>query len=171
VPLLQAQLVDPDVGDHPLGIDLLVRRVGQLVTDDPPDGLGRDAQPAGHVLLRAADERPQDMLLEPEGVAGVPPLERRDQVLPAAAVRAAVVGRLVHPEGGLAPDVQIPDHLGGVLDLDAGVGRAAAPVTPATGRPRPVHLESVPIVVAFVSGDGDAGGQIDIDGDRGHRRT
>jgi hypothetical protein len=39
VPLLQAQLVDADVGDDALGIDLLGLGVGQLVLDDQPDRL------------------------------------------------------------------------------------------------------------------------------------
>ena len=157
VPLLQAQLVDAHVGDDPPGIDLLGLGVGQLVADDQPDRLGGEAQPAGHLLLGAADEQSQHLLLEAVGVARVPAFEGRQQVLAVVAVRAAVEGRRVDPEAGLAPDVQVPDDLGGVLDLDAGVFLPTAVVTAAAVRPGPGDLEAVAVAVAFVGGDGQPG--------------
>ena len=93
------------------GIDLLGLGVGQLVADDQADRLGGDAQPAGDFLLVAADQQPQHLLLEAVGVAGVLALEGRDQVLAVVAPGAAVEGGLVDPEAGLAPEVQVADHL------------------------------------------------------------
>jgi hypothetical protein len=170
VPLLQAQLVNADVLDHPPGIDLLGLGVGELVADDQADRLRRDPDPPSDVLLVAADQRPEHVPLEAEGVADVPALERRDQVLAVVARGAAVEGRLVDPEAGLAPEVQIPHHLHGLLDLDTGSFRPMAVVTAAVGRPRPGHLNAVAGAVAVVGGDGHAGGQIDVDGDCGHGR-
>src|SRR5262249_46079643 len=170
VPLLQAQLVDADVGDDPLGVRLLGPGVGQLVADDQPDRLRRDAQPPGDFLLVAADEQPQDLLLDAVGGAGVPPLEGGQQVLAVGAVGAAVEGGLVGPEAGLAPDVQVPDDLSGVLDLDVGIFLSTAAVAAAAVRPGPGDLEAVAVTVPLVGGDGNARGQIDVDGDAGHVR-
>ena len=60
-----------------------------------------------------------------------------DQVLAVVAVGAAVEGGLVDPEAGLAPDVQIPDDLSSVLDLDVGAFLSAAAVAAAAVRPGP----------------------------------
>ena len=168
VPLLEAQLVDADIVDRPLGIDLLGPGVCELVADDPADRLRREAQPPGHVLLVAADERPQDVLLEAEGVADIAAFEGRDQVLAVAAEGAAVEGGLVGPEAGLPPDVEIAHHLDRVLGFDAGVLLMAAAVAKAALGPGPIDLEAVAVAVAVVAGDGHAWGQIDIDGDTGH---
>jgi hypothetical protein len=62
MPLLEAQFIQADVGDHPLGVDPAI--LGQLVLHDAFHGLGGDAQAAGDILRRAADERPQDELFE-----------------------------------------------------------------------------------------------------------
>jgi len=110
MPLLKAQFIQTDVGDHPLGVDHAI--LGQLVLDNPLHRLGGDPQAAGYVFRRAADQRPQDELLETVGVGGVLPLERRDQMLAMVAPRTAVEGSLVDPEAGLAPDVEVPDRLG-----------------------------------------------------------
>jgi hypothetical protein len=168
VPLLEAQFIDAHVRDDPPGIDPAGPGVGQLVPDDQPDRLRRHAEPTGDLLLGAADQRPQDVLLEAAGIADLPPLEGRDEVLTVTAVGAAVEGGLIDPEAGLAPEVQIPDHLGTALALDAGVVLAAAAVAAAALRPRPSDLEAVAVAVAVVGGDGDAGRQIDINGDGGH---
>src|SRR5262249_32963404 len=145
--------------------------VGQLVADDQPDRLGRDTKPPGDFLLVAADEQPQDLLFKAVGVAGVPPLEGRQQVLAVGAGGAAVGGGLVGPEAGLAPDVlQVADDLSGVLDLDVGAFLSAAAVTAAAIRPGPGDLEAVAVAVPLVGGDGNARGQIDVDGDAGHVR-
>jgi hypothetical protein len=158
VSLLEAQLVDADIVDRPLLIDLLGPGVRQLVADDPADRLGRDAQPPGHLLLTAADERPQDVLLKADGVANIPALEGRDQMLAVAAEGAAVEGGLVHPEAGLAPDVQIPHHLDRVLGLDAGVLVPATAVAAAAVGPGPGDLEAVAVAVAVVARDRHARG-------------
>jgi hypothetical protein len=170
VPLLQAQLVDPDVRNDPFGGDLLVLGVRQLVADDQGDGLRRDAEPARHVCLGAADQRPQDVLLEPVGVADVPPLERRDEVLPVVAERAAVEGRLVDPEAGLAPHVQIPDDLHRAFVFHPGRLVPAAAGTPVAGGERPGDLEGVAVAVAVIAGDRHPVREIDVDGDLSHGR-
>ncbi len=171
VPLLEAQFVDPDIRDDSLRIDPLGSGVGQLVADDPPDRLGRDPEPAGDFLFVAADQRPKHMVLESECVAGVPALERRNQVLPAAAMRAPMVRRLIDPEAGLPPNVQVPDDLDRVLDFDAGIRVPSAPVTVAPIRPRPSDLESVTVAVPLVAGERHARGKIDVNGDRRHDRS
>jgi hypothetical protein len=171
VPLLQAQLVDPDVMDHPLGIDLLGLGVGQLVADDQADRLGGNAQPPRDFLLIAPDERSQHLLLEAVGVAGVFAFEGRDQVLAVVAPGAAVEDGLVDPEAGLAPEVQVAYDLDGVLDLQVGVVFLAAGIATTAGGPGPGDFEAVSFAVALVGGEGDARRQIDVDGDRGHGRT
>src|SRR5512147_837634 len=88
VPLLQAQFIQADVGDHALGIDPAI--LGPLVLDDPLHRLGGDPQAAGHVLGRAADERSEHELLEAGGVGRVFPLERGDDVLAVVAPGTAV---------------------------------------------------------------------------------
>jgi hypothetical protein len=168
VPLLEAQFVDAHVRDDPPGIDLAGPGVDQLVPDDQPHRLRGHAEPTGDLLLGAADQRPQEVLLEAAGIADIPPLEGRDEVLTVAAVGAAVEGRLIDPEAGLAPEVQIPDHLGATLALDPGVALVAAAVTVAALRPRPSDLEAVAVAVAVVGGDGNSGGKIDLNGNGGH---
>lgn len=56
MPLLQAQFIQPNIGNHTVGVDLSV--LGQLILDDPFHRLGRDSQPARDLLSRAADQRP-----------------------------------------------------------------------------------------------------------------
>jgi len=55
VALLQAQFVDADIGDLPMGFDLLGLGISQLVLDNQGDRFGRDAQAASHLLFVAAD--------------------------------------------------------------------------------------------------------------------
>jgi hypothetical protein len=170
VPLLQAQLVDPDVRHDPFGGDLLSLGVRQLVTNDQGDGFGRDAEPAGDVRLGAADQRPQDVLLEPVGVAHVPPLERRDQVLAVVAERAPVEGGRVDPEAGLAPDVQVSDDLHRPLVLDPGRLVPAAAGTPVVGGERPGDLEAMAFPIPVIARDRHTVREIDVDGDLSHGR-
>src|SRR5207302_8070825 len=125
---------------------------------------------AGHLLLVAADEGAQHVLLEAEGVADVPPLERWDPVLTVVTPAAAMKGGLIDPEAGLAPEVQVPDDLDRVLHLDAGVVLPAAAAAAAASGPGPGDLEAVAVAVPLVGGDGDPGGQIHVDGDRSHGR-
>jgi hypothetical protein len=141
-----------------------------LVADDQGDRLGRGPEPSGDLRLGAADQQPQHVLLEPEGVARVPPLERRDQVLPVAAERTPVEGHLVDPEARLAPEVQVPDDPDSPLVLDPGRLVPAAAGTPVAGREGPGDLEGVAVAVAVIGGDRHAVGQIDVDGDLSHGR-
>jgi hypothetical protein len=169
VPLPQAQFVDSPIGDDPQRIDLLGLGVGLLVAVDQPDRLGSSAQPAGHLLLVAAEEQAQHLLLEAVGVARVPALEGREQVLAVtvSAKGASVEGGLVDPEARLAPDVQVPDDLGGILDLDVGVFLPAAVIATAALRPGPGDLEAVAGALALEAGDGHVRQEIDVDGDGG----
>jgi hypothetical protein len=91
------------------------------VADNEADGFGRNAQPPGHFFLVAADEQAQDLLLEAVGVAGVLALEGWDDILAVVTPRAAVEGRLISPEAGLAADVQVADDLYPVAELEVGL--------------------------------------------------
>jgi len=90
MPLLQAQFIQPDVGDHAPGIDPSI--LGQLILDDPVDRLGRDPQATGDLLRRAADQRAEHELLEAIRIGHVLALERGDDVLAVVTPRAAVEG-------------------------------------------------------------------------------
>jgi hypothetical protein len=155
VPLLQTQFVNAQVGDDTPRVDLLGLAVGQLVADDPLHGFGGDAQTPGRLRCVAADQQPQDLLLEAVGVADIAALERRDQVLTVAAVRAAVVGGLVDPEAGLPPEVQIADDLDGIFEFDLGLLLSAAVVAAAALGPGPGDFKAVAVAVAMRSGDGE----------------
>ena len=148
------------------GVDHAI--LGQLVLDDPLHRLGGDPQAAGHVLGRAADQRPEHELLEAEGVGRVLPLERGDDVLAVVAPRTAMEGGLVDPEAGLAPDVEVPDGLGGRLELDVGAILMPAPLAAAAFGQGPADLEAVSVLVAFIPGDLHAGGQVHLDRHAGH---
>ena len=76
VPLLQAQFIQPNVGEHTLGIDLSI--LGQLILDDPVYRLGRDSQATGNLLRRAANQRAEHELLEAISVGHVLAFERGD---------------------------------------------------------------------------------------------
>ena len=101
MPLLQAQFIQPNVGDHTLGIDLSI--LGQLILDDPVYRLGRDSQATGNLLRRAADQRAEHELLEAISVGYVLAFEWGDNVLPVVALRTAMEGSLVNPESRAAP--------------------------------------------------------------------
>jgi hypothetical protein len=86
------------------------------------------------------------------------------------AVRTAVEDRLVDPEAGLAPEVQIPDDLHGLLHFELGLLFATTVVTVAADWPGPGNFKAVAVPVALVSRDSDAFWQIDINGDGSHGR-
>jgi len=159
------------VGDHPRRIDLLVLGVGELVPDDEPDHLRRDAQPAGGLLLGAADEQPQGVFLEAVGVGDVLALEGRNEGLAVMAMGAAMEGGLVDPEAGLAPQVEVADDLGAVLGLQVGRIVVAAAVAADAGRQGPGDFKAVPLAVTLIGRDGHVGRQIDVDGDGSHDFT
>jgi hypothetical protein len=166
MPFLEAQLVQADVGDHPLGVDDAV--LGQLVLDDVFHHLGRDAQTAGHLLSIAADQRSEHELFEALGVGDVLALERRNDVLPVIAPGTAMEGGLIDPETGLVPDVEVPDHLGRRLERDVGGVLTSAALTAAAFGQGPTDLEAMSVLVAFVTGNLDSRRQIDINDDAGH---
>lgn len=169
VPLFQTELVDAHVGDDSPGIDLLGLGVGELVADDETNHLGGDAESAGHFFLVAADEQPEDVVLEAVGVADLLAAERRGDVLAVVAAGATVVGGLINPEAGLIADVQVPDDLHLVGELQVGGFIPVAAVASAAGGQGPGDFKAVAIAVAMVSGDGDVRGQIDFNGDGRHR--
>ena len=148
------------------GVDHAI--LGQLVLDNPLHRLGGDPQAAGYVFRRAADQRPQDELLETVGVGRVFPLERRDDVLAVVAPRTAMEGGLVNPEAGLAPDIQVADGLRGRLELDVGAILMPAPLTATAFGQGPADLEAVSVLVAFLPGDLHARGQVHFDRHVGH---
>ena len=129
MPLLQAQFVQADVGDDPLGIDLAL--LGQLILHDPFHRLGRDPQAAGDVLRRAPDQGSEHKLLEAVGVGDVFALERGDDVLAVVAASTAVEGSLVNPKARLVPDRKVPNGLRGGFELDLGTLLVPAFFTPA----------------------------------------
>jgi hypothetical protein len=81
-----------------------------------------------------------------------------------------VEGRLLDPEAGLTPDVQVPDDLDRVLELQVCLVFAAAAVAAAVLRQRPGDLEAVAVGVALLGGDGYPRRQIEVDRDGGHGR-
>jgi hypothetical protein len=143
---------------------LKVLRAGQR----QEGGFG-NSQPGGSDLESCY--RVVRVLLEAVGVRGVLALEGRDEVLAVAAVGAAVVGRLVDPEAGLAPHVQVAHDLHTVLVLQVGLVFTAAVVTADAGGQRPGDLKAVPLAATLVGGNRDIGRQIDFDGDGSHDLT
>ena len=163
VPLLQAQFIQPNVGDHTLGIDLSI--LGQLILDDPVYRLGRDSQATGNLLRRAANQRAEHELLEAISVGHVLAFERGDNVLPVVTPRTAVEGSLVNPETGLLPQVEVPDRLGGRFELDVGDVVVATFFTAASCGQGPPHLQAMAVLISLVTGDLHLRWKVDIDGD------
>src|SRR5262249_15780619 len=133
--------------------------IGQLVAGDQADGLGGDAQAPGHFFLVAADEQPEDVLLKAVGVAGVLALEGRDHVLTVGARRAALEHRLIDPEAGLAPEVEVANDLRAVAELEVGLVVPSAGVTATALGQEPRDFKAVAVTAALVGGDGDPGRQ------------
>src|SRR5271157_1414720 len=166
MPLLQAQFIQPNVGDHTLGIDLSI--LGQLILDDPVYRLGRDSQATGNLLRRAADQRAEHELLEAISVGYVLAFERGDNVLPVVTPRTAMEGSLVNPETGLLPQVEVPDRLGACFELDVGDVVVATFFTTASCGQGPPHLQAMAVLIPLVTGDFHLGNKVDIDGDPSH---
>src|SRR5271157_5373127 len=166
MPLLQAQFIQPNVGDHTLGIDLSI--LGQLILDDPVYRLGRDSQATGNLLRRAADQRTEHELLEAISVGYVLAFERGDNVLPVVTPRTAMEGSLVNPETGLLPQVEVPDRLGACFELDVGDVVVATFFTTASCGQGPPHLQAMAVLIPLVTGDFHLGNKVDIDGDPSH---
>src|SRR5271154_4639752 len=168
VPLLQADLIHANVANHPRRVDGL--GILQLVLDDATDRLGRDAQAPRNVRFRAADQQVHDVLLESIGVAGVFPLERRDQILTMVAAGTAMKDAFINPEARLAAYVEVPHHARFAALLQAGLILVPATLTSTALGPSPRDLEAVALAAAFVRGEFPPFGQIDVDGDAGHSR-
>src|SRR5262249_54451246 len=84
------------------------------------------------------------------------------------AAGTAVEGRLVDPEAGLAPDVEVADGLRGRLGFDVGAILVPAPLAEAAFGQGPADLEAVPILVALIAGDLHTRGQVHLDRHAGH---
>ncbi len=150
-------------------IDLLGGGIRQLVADDQADHFCGNAQASGSLHFAAADQQAQYLELEAVRVAGVLALRGREEELPVVAPREAAERRLVDPEAGLPPRIQIPDHLDPLAGLDGGLVLAAAPLATAALGQRPSNFELMAIGVALVGGDGHAGRQIDFECNGRHR--
>jgi hypothetical protein len=109
--------------------------------------------------------------LEAVGVGDVAALERGQQVLPPAVAGAVVQGRLVDPEAGLAPDVQVADDVEGGLVFQAGRPFVFAAVAAAAVGQGPGDVAGVAVAVALVLADLDPLGQIQFDGDAGRSQV
>src|SRR5512135_2186255 len=151
MPLLQAQFIQPNVGDHTLGIDLSI--LGQLILDDPVYRLGRDSQATGNLLRRAADQRAEHELLKAISRGDVLAFERGDNVLPVVTPRTAVEGSLVNPETGLLPKVEVSNRLGSRLELDVGDIVMTTFFTAASCGQGPPHLQAMAILIPLVTAD------------------
>ena len=66
--------------------------------------------------------------------------------------------RLVHPEGGLAPQVEVADGVEGVLIVQAGRAFLATTITAAALGEWPADMEGVALAMAFILADLDAFG-------------
>ena len=86
----------------------------------------------------------------------------------AVAAGTAVESGGVDPEGGLAEDVEVADHLGvgRALQVDGFVEAAAA--AGGAGGQRPGDFQAVGVAGAAVAEDGDASGEVEVEGDAGH---
>jgi len=173
VAFLQADLVHADIRDHTLRIDHQRLAVGQLVLDDETHRLGGDAQPPRHLGFVGADEHPQHEFLEAIGVCRVLAFERRQEVMPMMAFGTAMKDGLIAKERWLTKDLEIPDdaHFALVeIGFQACRLDGFAPRTAARFGQRPRNFDAVRLGQAMIAGDGDAFGQIDIDGEVGHGR-
>lgn len=173
VAFLQADLVHADIRDHTLGIDHQRLAVGQLVLHDETHRLRGDAQPPRHLGFVGADEHPQHEFLEAKGVCRVFAFERRQEVVAMMAFGAAMKDGLIAEEGGLPENIEIAHdtHFALVeIGFQACRLRGFATRTAARFGQRPRNFDAVRIGQAMITGDGDAFGQVDVDGEVGHGR-
>jgi hypothetical protein len=77
-------------------------------------------------------------------------------------------GGLVDPEAGLAPEVEIPNGLGGRLERDVGDVLMSTTLAAATFGQGPTHLEAMTVRNARVAGDLHTRREVHVDGDTGH---
>jgi hypothetical protein len=173
VTLLQADLVHADVFNHPFRIDHQRLAVGQLILDDESHRLGGDPQTPRHLGLVGADEHTQHLFLETIRVTGVFAFERRQEVLAMMAFGAAMKNRLIAEEAGLAENIEIADDAR-FANVEIGFQACGfdgfATWTAARFGHGPSNFNAVSIGAAMIPGDGNAFGQIDVDGEIGHGR-
>jgi hypothetical protein len=173
VAFLQADFVHADIRDDAVRIDHQRLAVGQLVLHDETHRFRGDAQSPRHLGFVGADEHLQHPFLEAIGVTGVFAFERRQKVLAVMAFGAAMENGLIAEEAGLAENIEIADdaHFANVeigfwaCRLDGLATWAAARVGQG-----PRNFDGVRIGEAMISGNGNAFGQIDVDGEVGHGR-
>ena len=173
VAFLQADLVHADIRDDTLRIDRQCLVIGQLVLHDETHCFGRDAQTPGHFRFVGTDEQAQHQIFEAIGVAGLFAFERRQEIVAMMAFRAAMESGLVAEESRLAEHIEIA-HDTHFANVEIGFwtrrfdGLAAWTAT--RGRQGPRNFDAVRLGQAMIAGDGDAVGQIDVDGEVGHGR-
>jgi hypothetical protein len=166
VPLLQTDLINPHVGNDPVGIDLLV--VAHLIADDTGHRFRRYPQTPTDLLFITADQQRKNLLLKAIRVGNVLTFEGRQDIVAMLAPGTAVPQRLVDPETGLPKNVQIPNHAHAVGDFQPCLILPAATRAAAAFRPRPSHLETVAVTVTLIGRDFHAGRKIDVNADRSH---
>jgi hypothetical protein len=173
VAFLQADLVHADIRNHTLGIDHQRLAVSQLVLHDETHRLRGDAQSPRQLSLVGADEHLQHLFLEAIGVTGVFAFERRQEILTMMAFGAAMENGLVTEERGLAENIEIANDTH-FANVEIGFRTCRldgfAPRTAARFGQRPRNLDAVRIREAMIAGNGNAFGQIDVDGEIGHGR-
>jgi hypothetical protein len=173
VAFLQTDLVHADIGDHAFRVDHQRLAVGQLVLHDKTHRFRGDAQSPRHLGFVGADEHLQHLFLEAIGVTGVFAFERRQEVVAMMAFGAAMENGLIAEEAGLAENIEIADdaHFANVeIGFPARRLDRLATWTATRFGQGPRNFNAVRIWVAMVAGDGNAFGQIDVDGEVGHGR-
>ena len=113
------------------------------------------------------------MLLEAIRVTGIFAFEGRQEIVAMMALGAAMKDGLIAEERWLAQDVEVADDACFAhFEMGFHPGRRNGFATrTATGfGPEPSNFNAVRIGQAMVTGDGDAFGQIDLDGEVGHDR-
>lgn len=173
VTFLQADLVHADIRDDALRIDRQRLAIAQLVLHDEAHRFRRDAQTPGHFGFVGANEHTQHQLLEAIGVAGLLAFERGQEIVAVMAFRAAMEHGLVAEEGRLAEHVEIA-HDPHFAHVEIGFWTRRldgfATWTAARRWQGPRNFDTVRLGQAMVAGDGNAVGQIDVDGEVGHGR-
>jgi hypothetical protein len=173
VAFLQTDLVHADIGDHALRIDHQRLAVGQLVLHDETHRFRGDAQSPRHLGFVGADEHLQHPFLEATGVTGVFAFERRQEVLAMMTFWAAMENGLIAEEAGLSENIEIADdaHFTNVeIGFQACRLDGFATWTAARFGQGPRNFNAVRIREAMIPRDGNAFGQIDVDGEIGHGR-
>jgi hypothetical protein len=169
MPLFQTDLIHAEVGDHPRGIQHLGG--AHLLLDDPRHRFRRDTQAPGDFGFGAADQQPHHILFKTIGIARVLAFEGRNQILAMMTALTAVKGRRIGPITGLAANIQVTNDACLAGGFPVGLFFMATALTAPLRGPSPIDLEAMGFALAFVTGDGNALGQIKIDGNIRHGRS